>query len=64
MENSTWDIIIEITKIVLTVLGLILGGKIVVMKISPKTKVGDIDMSNSEYIMEKHEHYHKTKGEK
>lgn len=61
MGNSDWGLIVGIAGLLLTAIGLFWGGKKLVMKIAPKTKHGDIDMSNSEYTMEKHIHNPKKK---
>ncbi len=61
MENSDLELIINIAGLILTAVGLFVGGKKIIMRVGPKTKSGNIDMSNSEYTMEKHVHNYKHK---
>lgn len=60
-DNVNWGIVIGLGGILISILGIIIGlvftGKKNVQNIKPRSKNGNIDMSQGEFTVDKHIHY-------
>lgn len=60
-QNIDWGFVLTAAGFAIGVIGLFIGGKKLVQKITPRTKYGDIDMSKSEFTIKKEVYKHKDK---
>lgn len=64
MEIIDWGFVFTVGGFIVGVIAIFLGVKKMTMYISPKTKLGNIDMSGSKYTIEEHNHYRKDTKKK